>query len=68
MVQVQSILSGQWTDGTSTKYSKWAMVQPNNEENKQDCGEMVNRVFLAWGLSQIVLWNDLPMPSKKDSK
>ena len=47
-----------WTDGTSTKYSNWAADQPNDEEKKQDCGEIVNGVFWPGGLSQTGLWND----------
>lgn len=47
-----------WTDSTSTEYSNWAADQPNDEDNEQDCGEIVNGVFWPGGLSQIGLWND----------
>lgn len=47
-----------WTDGSTAKYSNWAMDQPNDEGNGQDCGGIVNGVFWPGGLSQVGLWND----------
>ncbi|KAJ7326092.1 C-type lectin domain 17, member A [Desmophyllum pertusum] len=47
-----------WTDGTSPTYVNWAEEQPNDQNNEQDCGEIVNGVFWPGGLSQKGLWND----------
>ena len=47
-----------WLDGTSPKYLNWADEQPNNENNNQECVELVNGVFWPGGLTQTGLWND----------
>ena len=53
-----------WTDGTAPDYKNWAAEQPNDEDNKQDCAEIVNGVFWPGGLPQIGLWNDFQCHQK----
>lgn len=47
-----------WTDGATPEYTNWAAEQPNDEDDEQDCVEIVNGVFWPGGLPQIGLWND----------
>lgn len=39
-----------WIDGILVEYINWVEEQLNDEDNEQDCGEIVNGVFWFDGL------------------